>query len=325
MTFTNEKLQRNECPRATEEVVVEFSDVSKWYGPVIALSRISVKFGRGITGLLGPNGAGKTTLIELMLGRLRPDRGSVRVLGCDPWRSRRVFHRVGYCPDTDGFYEAMSGHEFVYTMARLCGFSSAESRRRAADCLDLVGMEAHAARPISEYSKGMKQRIKLAAALVHDPELLVLDEPLNGLDPFARRQMMELLRRLGSRGLAIIVSSHILSEVEAMTNRIVLIHQGLILADGAISEIRALIANQPLTYRIETPEPRQLARELVQLEEIQSLALDEADRGQLIIRTSDALRLCQQLQRLAADGQYLIRAATPTDDSLEAVFRYLVK
>lgn len=299
-------------------------NLSKWYGQVLALHDISLRIEKGIVGLLGPNGAGKTTLLELAIGRLRPSRGTIRVMGEDPWKTPAIFSAVGYCPDTDGMYERMSGLDFVTLMAQLCGFSRAESRKRAIERLELVGMAQHCHRPASSYSKGMKQRVKLAAALVHDPRLLILDEPLNGLDPIARLEISKFLRELSDSGVSILLSSHILAEVESLTSHIVLIHRGKILAEGRISEIRALINNQPYTYRIESPAPRRLAAILVQLPAVESLTLN-GDAQSILVRTTDAVELCRVVQELVSTGEITVTSIAPTDESLEAVFQYLVK
>jgi ABC-2 type transport system ATP-binding protein len=304
-------------------VFVEFDAVSKWYGQVIALNKVSLRFLPGITGLLGPNGAGKTTMLDLIMGRIKPSQGVVRVFGCDPWKNSHAFERVGYCPDSEKCFEKMSAFTFVKTMGRLYGLGEAASRQKTWECLDLVGMTRDAYRAIATFSRGMRQRVKLAAALVNNPDLLILDEPLNGLDPIARFEIIALLRQLANKGVTIIVSSHILSEVESLTHRIVLIHCGNVLAEGEIQEIRGLIENQPLTYRIATPAPRAVARELIELECV--LSIKVVDESSLVVRTSDAPRLCAYLQERVAEGAFSITELCPLDDSLEAVFQYLVK
>ncbi|MGB9692853.1 MAG: ABC transporter ATP-binding protein [Candidatus Sumerlaeaceae bacterium] len=304
--------------------VIVCEKLSKWFGQVIALNNVSLEICSGIVGLLGPNGAGKTTLLELIIGRLRPSRGRVRVLGHDPWREPRLFYRLGYCPDTDGLYEKMSALEFVSLMGRLTGIEANESQKRARERLELVGLSPDLHQRIGEYSKGMRQRVKLAAALVHDPVLLVLDEPLNGLDPIARLKMIRLLRKLADDGLTILLSSHILAEVEALTSRIVLIHHGNILAEGQIEEIRSLIANQPYTYRIETTNPRALARALVTQPSIESVEFVSSNSA-IIVRTTEALALCKAIQEIVCAKQCEVKSVVPVDDSLEAVFQYLVK
>jgi len=311
-------------PANLDAPTIQCENLSRWFGQIIALSNVNLTIGRGIVGVLGPNGAGKTTLLELLMGRLRPSRGTVRVFGVNPWSTPAVFRHVGYCPDSDGVYDLMSALEFVSLMASLTGFSSGESKKRATQRLEMLGLGPHAQKPLGTFSKGMRQRARLAAALVHDPSLLVLDEPFNGLDPLARIEQSRVLRQLGAQGLTILVSSHILAEVEAMTSRIILIHHGNILAEGEISEIRALIDNQPYTYRVECDQPRQVAKQLVELASVESISFD-SDTSALIFRTLDAPGVCATLQNLAAQGRVRIHSLAPLDESLEAVFQYLIK
>ncbi len=306
------------------EPLITCENLSKWYGQVIALNNINLVISQGITGLLGPNGAGKTTLLELIMGRLKPSRGRVLVLGKDPWESPEIYRTIGYCPDSEGIYDAMSGLTFVKTMAELSGVAADASDEIARARLVQVGLGDDYHRPMGTYSKGMKQRVKLAAALVHNPALLILDEPLNGLDPLARYQFTHLLRQLGRDGLTILVSSHILAEVEAMTSRVILIHHGNLIAEGEIADIRALIENQPYTYRVECDLPRRLAQELIALEKVESVAIEDDARA-LIVRTTDANLLCRHIQKLAVQNELQIQSLAPVDESLEAVFQYLVR
>lgn len=315
---------RNRSQFENQDGAIVCHGVSKWYGQVIALNNISLEISAGIVGLLGPNGAGKTTLLELLTGRLRPSRGRVRVFGMDPWTQPQVFRRVGYCPDSDGVYEKMSALEFVSLLGRLSGLSAEESHKSAVARLDLVGLSRFTHQKVGTFSKGMKQRVKLAAALVHDPDLLVLDEPLNGLDPIARIKMIRVLRELAESGMVILLSSHILAEVEALTSHIILIHHGNILAEGKIEEIRALIANQPYTYRIQTDDPRSLARALVMVPAVESVEFD-LENSSLIVRTAEAAALCKAVQELVCKEGHMVTSLAPLDDSLEAVFQYLVK
>ena len=216
-------------------MILALKDVAKWYGPVIGLVDVSVEIEQGVTGLLGPNGAGKSTFLKLVAGQLRPSTGEVRVLGHDPFRTPAVFRKVGFSPEPDAFYEDMTGLGFVRFLTRLRGFSPSEAGRRAEEAVEQVGLTEAAHKRIGAYSKGMRQRIKLAQALAHDPEILILDDPLTGLDPVARRRIVELVRELGEQGRTILISSHVLHEVEAMTPRIVLLHQGRVLARLTIS------------------------------------------------------------------------------------------
>ena len=218
-------------------------------GPVIGVNDISCRIGPGITGLLGANGAGKTTLIKLASGQLRPSQGTVRIGGHDAW-STAAKHHLGYSPDVNSFYEEMTGREFVYTMARLHGFSRAEARERTGYVLEEVGMADRAGRRLAGCSHGMRQRIKLAQALVHDPWLLLLDEPLTGIDPGGRREINELLFRLAAQGKTILVSSHILVEIEQLANSILMMSRGRIIASGTLAEVRSLMQYRPLVVEI---------------------------------------------------------------------------
>jgi ABC-2 type transport system ATP-binding protein len=304
--------------------VIELREASKWYGDVIGVNQVTLGVRPGVTGLLGPNGAGKSTLMKLVTGQLKPGSGSVAVLGVSPWRSRALFRRVAFCPDTESFYEDMTGTEFVELMGRLSDFGAAESRRRAADRLELVGMGPHASRRIKGYSKGMRQRTKLAAALVHDPEVIILDEPLNGLDPLGRLEMLGLFRDLGSQGRTVVVSSHILHEIESLTQEIALIHRGRILAEGRIEEIRALIENQPLTLQVTSPAPRAVGAHLAGLGCVVSVQYED-DGHDLIVRTKAPESVYEALQSAVLEGRYAVQALAALDDNLDAVFQYLVR
>ncbi|HZU37533.1 MAG TPA: ABC transporter ATP-binding protein, partial [Gemmataceae bacterium] len=244
-----------------------FQHVSKWYGPVIGVNQVTLELRSGITGLVGTNGAGKSTLMRLATGHLRPDIGSVAVRGLDAWTAEAKRH-VGYCPDADAFYEDMSGRQFVQTMARFCGYTGRDAARRTDELLELVGMTGRAQRRLRGYSKGMRQRIKLAAALVHDPELLVLDEPLSGIDPIGRLEFLTLFRKLAERGKCLLVSSHELEELEKLTDHVAIMARGRIAAVGTIAQIRDLLDDQPLSVRIAGEDARELATALLAIEDV---------------------------------------------------------
>lgn len=303
--------------------VIDIQNASKWYGDVIGVNQITLSIGPGITGLLGPNGAGKSTLMKLITGQLRPGRGRVRVLGMNPWSEPPVFRRMGFCPDSESFYENMTGLEFVLVMGRLAGLDAGEGHRRAGECLERVGMGKHTGRRIKGYSKGMRQRTKLATALLHDPEVLILDEPLNGLDPVGRIEMLQLFRDLGREGKTLLVSSHILHEIESLTEQVTLIHRGRVLAEGKIEEIRALIENQPLTLQLITREPRMVAQHVAGIDGIASIAFSMPDR--LVIRSEKPEQLYEALQQGVVEKRYSVQELLALDDNLEAVFQYLVK
>lgn len=319
-----------------ETSTIALNGVSKWYGDVIGVNQITLSIGPGVTGLLGPNGAGKSTLMKLITGQLAPGRGTVEVLGESPWRNPQVFRKLGYCPDSDAFYEDMTGLQFVTVMARLSNFSAAEAKRQSIAQLERTGMAPAMHRRIRGYSKGMRQRTKLAAALLQDPQVIVLDEPLNGLDPMGRLQMLELFRALGKEGRTVVVSSHILHEIENLTRTIVLINHGRILAEGRIEEVRALIENQPLTLRIESSNPRRVGQSLAGLESVTSLQFAGGPESAgaesllttnnaIIVRTTRPETVYEALQADVLENHYAVDELTALDDNLEAVFQYLVK
>ncbi len=304
--------------------IIELEKVSRWYGEVIGVNDVDVQIPPGVTGLLGPNGAGKTTMIRMVTGQLRPSQGTVRVLGEPVWNNPGIYRRMGLCPDLDSFWESMSGLEFVTFAAKLAGFHAKEARERATRCIDRVRLSDASGRKVGGYSKGMRQRIKIAQAMVHDPELLVLDEPLTGLDPVGRRETIDLVRELGDQGRHILVSSHILHEVEAMTPRIVLIHRGRILAEGHVHDIRALIDKHPHHIEIRCDDPRALARELLHHEDVVRVSLN-GEPGQVLVETVKPDDFYARVPALALDAGIRIDRLTSPDDNLEAVFHYLVQ
>jgi ABC-2 type transport system ATP-binding protein len=276
----------------------------------------------GITGLVGHNGAGKSTLIKLLTGQLRPSLGQVQVRGRRAWSSAAKRH-IGYCPDVDAFYEEMSGRAFVRTMAKLHGFSGRISRERTEDVLAQVGMADRADRPLASYSKGMRQRIKLAQALVHDPDLLVLDEPLNGVDPVGRVELIRLFRELMARGKAILISSHHLDEMDTLANRILFICRGRILASGTLADVRATLDEHPMKLRITTPRARQLATRLFALDAVQAVELHRADELRLQVR--GAKDFFGPLADIVTQEGVDIERLQVIDASTEAVFDYLME
>lgn len=323
-------------PSEAAQPVAELFEASKWYGDVIGLNQVSLQIQPGITGLLGPNGAGKSTFLKLLTGQLRPSRGSVRVLGRDPWHDRDLFRYVGYCPDSEQLYEEMNGRAFVQLMGRLAGYSAAESRARAEVQLERVSMNDHAHRLIHGYSKGMRQRIRLAAALIHDPQLVILDEPLNGLDPMGRIEMLRIFRRLSGEGCSVIVSSHILHEIETLTRRMIMLHRGRVIAEGEISEIRALLDRQPLTLRLRAPRIREVAAAVIAMDSVTTVEFPSpaftngapAPAGAaeaVIVRTNAPEQVLQIIQQHASAGRFEIHSIEALDDNLDAIFHYLVQ
>jgi ABC-2 type transport system ATP-binding protein len=274
----------------------------------------------GIVGLLGPNGAGKSTLIKLITGLLRPSRGEVRVFGQHAFAATEARRRLGYCPEHDGLYDELTALEFVTALARLSGVPAGRARDAAARSLDQVGLAAAMNRRLRGFSKGMRQRTKLAQAMVHDPELILLDEPLTGVDPVARTQIQAQVRALGAGGKTVIVSSHVLHEIEALTEEIVVIHRGQILAEGNIYRIRQLIDRHPHRIRVECDRPRAFAGAVAQAEHISRLSFDE---GAIEIETRNPDRCYDLIADAAIEGGFAIRSLTSPDNNLSAVFSYL--
>ncbi|MGQ9524636.1 MAG: ABC transporter ATP-binding protein [Armatimonadota bacterium] len=303
--------------------MIELRNASRWYGQVIGLNDVTCSVGAGMTALLGPNGAGKSTLIKLVTGQLRPTTGTVTVAGQRPFANPRVYRRLGYVPETDGFYDDLTGREFVSLLASLSGLRSRELQKRVDSVLETVGMQYAAERKIGGYSKGMRQRIKVAQAIVHDPDVLVLDEPLNGLDPVARREMTDLMVGLAEQGKSVLVSSHILYEVEQMTRSILLLYKGRLLARGDVYHIRSLIDKHPHRVSIEASDPRALARDLANLQHVVSIRFSDGT-CRLEVETRDPDAFYSALPELADDGHQILGFESP-DNNLEAVFRYLTE
>ncbi len=303
--------------------IVQTENLSKWYGEVMGVNDVTLTIHPGITGLLGPNGAGKTTLLKLMTGQLKPNQGGITVLNQDVWNNYLLTQRVGYCPDIELAYQFMTGFEFISFFATLSGFETTEAESRCLKVLKTVDMLSAKDKPIASYSKGMRQRIKLAQALVHDPELLFLDEPLTGLDPIGRRHVMNLLLELAQQGISMIVSSHILYEIEAVTETILLIHQGRILAEGTISDIRELIDEHPHKVFLNADEPRRLAQVCLPFEDILSVTFGDG-AGDVIIETAKPDSFYARLPQILIENELNVSQLYSPDDNLSAVFKYLV-
>ena len=303
--------------------IVTAEHVSKWYGQVIGLNDVTVSVPPGITGLLGPNGAGKSTFMKLITGQLKPSKGSVKLLGEEIWANPGLYFRVGFCPEQDAFYERMTGFEWVAALVRLNGLSEKESNVAAERALTTVDLMDAAQKRIGAYSKGMRQRVKLAQALVHDPEVLILDEPLSGMDPLGRRKTIRMIRDWAKQGKSILVSSHILHEIESMTANILLINNGRILAEGNVHQIRDLIDEHPHTVYIRADDPRGLAREFLQRADVISMRFEP---GAVIVETGKPDEFYARLTELVAAGACgTVDELSSPDDNLQAVFKYLVK
>jgi ABC-2 type transport system ATP-binding protein len=294
--------------------------LSKWYGDVIAVQDVTLTLGPGITGLLGPNGAGKSTLLKLLVGQLRPSRGEVRLLGEPVLDHRATLRRLGYCPEHEGTYDELTAHELVALLTELHGFGRTEAARRAEAALDDVGLKDALHLRLGAASKGMRQRAKLAQALAHDPEVLFLDEPFTGCDPLSRARVIEVIRARASAGCSVVVSSHVLHEIEALTSTILLLHRGQVVAEGDVHAIRALIDRHPHQVRVECDRPRDLGRALFDLPHVRRIALESEA---VVIETDEPDQLYSALPAIAEAAGLALTSLTSPDDNLQAVFRYL--
>jgi len=299
---------------------VELAAVSRWYGNVVAVNEVSFAIGPGVTGLLGPNGAGKSTILHMVAGLLRPSTGAVRVDGRPTYGDPEVFRRVGLVPEREAVFPYLTGRQFVRLNADLQGVVDAGA---AADrAIATVELAAAADRLVATYSKGMRQRVKVAAALVHDPAVLVLDEPFNGMDPRQRLHMMDLLRALAGAGRTILFSSHILEEVERVAERVLVVVSGRLAASGDFREIRRLMTDRPHAFRLRTSDDRALAAALVARPTVAGIALED---GRLVVRATDYAAFTRELAGVARATGVSLLELIPADESLESVFAYLVR
>ncbi len=306
-------------PAFADQATVEAESLSKWFGQKVAVSDVSCSFGPGVTGLLGPNGAGKTTLLRLVCGLLEPSDGAVRVLGRNPRRDPSVYASMALVPEEDAVYGFLTARQFVRYAVTLSGHGGSADADAAIDAVELGDA---ADRPIAGFSKGMRQRAKVAAALVGDPRVLILDEPLNGTDPVQRARLIALFRKLGAAGHTVVVSSHVLAEVERMADRVLAVVDGKLAAAGDVAAIRRAMSHIPYRVRVEADEPRRLATALMGGDDVQSIAVT----GTVIhVETSDLSGLGRTLPAVAREIGVRIRLFEPEDESLESVFRYLVR
>jgi ABC-2 type transport system ATP-binding protein len=299
---------------------IELTGVSRWYGNVVAVNDITMTVGPGVTGLLGPNGAGKSTILHMIAGFLAPSKGTLTVEGAATWQNPEIYRKLGLVPERDSVYAFLTGEEFVRATAKLHKLPHVDSAVRKA--IDMTDMGEAEDRKISTYSKGMRQRIKVAAALVHDPEILLLDEPFNGMDPRQRLHMMDLLERLGAEGRVILFSSHILEEVEKLSGTIQVMVAGRLAASGDFRAIRRLMTSRPHVFHVRTSDDRGLAAALVGRP--YTTAVEFTDKNGLQVRTDDFGAFCAQIAGLTRDNGISLRELLPTDESLESVFGYLV-
>jgi ABC-2 type transport system ATP-binding protein len=293
---------------------------SKWYGPVLALNQATLTLSAPITGLIGPNGSGKSTLIKLATGQIAPSIGTVSVRGV-PAKSWQATRLVGYCPDHDAFYEDLSGRSFVYEMAKLFGYGSAEAKQRTERELHRVGMTDRADGILRGYSKGMRQRIKLAQALLHDPELLILDEPLSGIDPVGRRVMLELFRELAAGGKQLLISSHELEELEKITTNVAIMTRGRLAAVGTLDDIRHQLDDRPHTVRIDAPDSVTLAKHLLDLPGV--LGLERRDTG-VFVRVGALRAFSESFSQSVATYDWAVTRFEPLDDSAHSILGYVL-
>jgi ABC-2 type transport system ATP-binding protein len=306
---------------ATVEPGVVVDGVSKWFGPLVAVSDVSFEVGPGVTALLGPNGAGKSTMLRMLCGLARPSRGTVRVLGRDPREDTGVTRLIGLVPQQETVFEPLTARGLVRLTATLHGLGDPDAA--AARALGTVGLDPSDDRRLPTYSKGMRQRAKVAQAIVHDPAVLVLDEPLTGLDPRQRGDMIALFRQLGGEGRCVIVSSHVLDEVERLGSRVLVMSQGRLAAAGDFRELRALMDDRPLRVRVRTDRPRRLGSALLDAGTAVGIRLDGKDA--LEVDTADARALARLIAPLAREHDARLLEVRPLDDDLEGVFRYVVQ
>ncbi len=303
--------------------MVETKSLSRWYGNVLGLSDVSIQIEQGISGILGPNGAGKSTFLKLLTGQIKPNIGFVRIKGKKIWNNYALLSEIGFCPEQDAFYEEMTGWQFLTSLLKLYHFSKSKIETQAQKALEVVELTNDKDRVIRSYSRGMRQRIKFAQAIAHDPEILILDEPLNGLDPLARRKVIRLIKSYEKEGKTIIVSSHVLPEIEAMTNRVILIHQGKIFAEGDIHYIRDLIEDHPHIISVKCNKPRELASKFINEDYVLKVNFG-LTQDSLLVETNNRDKFFSLLPSLLVEGKIEVEEITSPDDNLQAVFDYLV-
>ncbi len=302
---------------------IVFQNVSKFYGEVLGINRVNLSIPAGITSLVGPNGSGKTTLLNLMTGLLQPSQGSISVLGISPTEPGQLFRRAGYCSQFDSFPRRLTGYQFIYGFLRIHGFGHPKADELTWQSLRQVKLEEAARRKVAGYSKGMRQRVKLAQAIAHQPDILILDEPLNGLDPLARAEMISLFQQLASSGLHVVISSHILHEVDLISDQVVLLDSGYVVAEGAIRGVRDEVKEHPAQILVRCDRPSQVAARLFQEDHIVEASLHEDQRG-LLIRTRDSNRFYACLNRVVLEDQVQIETVAPADEDVESVYQYLI-
>src|SRR3989454_2623913 len=307
----------------TPEQMIIFDDVSKFYGEILGVNRINLEIAQGITSLVGPNGAGKSTLMNLMTGLLRPTRGRISILGIPTDRPEQLFRKLGYCTQFDSFPRGLTGREFIRAFLLVHGFDRRKADEFTITALERVDLLEAADRKVAAYSKGMRQRVRLAQAIAHQPSVLILDEPLNGLDPMVRAETIALFRKLSADGLHLIISSHILHEVDMMSDCVVLLNNGYVVAEGNVHGVRDEMQEHPMQILIRCDQPSKLAARVFDKDHVVEARLHD-DRLGLFVKTRDADRFYLLLNQVVAEGEINIESVAPVDDDLSAVYQYLI-
>jgi len=302
---------------------IVFQDVSKFYGEVLGVNRVNLSLPAGVTSLVGPNGSGKTTLMNLMTGLVQPTQGQIAVLGMSPSDPEEFFRHVGYCTQFDSFPKGVTGYEFINQLLRLRGLSSQEAHRLTVEAIERTGMSSAAHRRVAGYSKGMRQRIRLAQAIAHHPTVLVLDEPLNGLDPMARAESIALFEALGREGLHVVISSHVLHEVDKISDQVVLMSYGYVIAEGQIHGVRSEVKEHPMQILVRCAAPGLLASRLFSQDHVVEAKLNQDGKG-VLVRTRDAEQFYLLLNRIIVEEQIDLQAVAPADDDVNSVYQYLI-
>ena len=311
------------APPTSADSMIVFEDVSKFYGEVLGVNRVNLRIAPGITSLVGPNGSGKTTLMNLMTGLLRPTSGRISVLGTSPHEPETMFHKLGYCSQFDSFPRGATAREFIQFYLRVHGYTKQETAELTYNALERVSMLDAADRKISAFSKGMRQRVRLAQSIAHNPSVLVLDEPLNGLDPMARAEIIRLFRGLADEGMYLIISSHILHEVDMMSDGVVLLHNGYVVAEGEVEGVRDEIDEHPIQILIRCDRPQMLAARLFEQEHTVEARIND-DRKGLFVKTRRPDDFYLLLNKLITEYNLQIESVAPVDDDLNAVYQYLI-
>jgi ABC-2 type transport system ATP-binding protein len=302
---------------------IVFDDVSKFYGEVLGVNRVNLSLPPGVTSLVGPNGSGKTTLMNLMTGLVRPTQGSISVLGLTPDQPEEFFRHVGYCTQFDSFPKGVTGYQFINQFLRLRGLTPNDAHRLTVEAISRVSMGEAAHRKVAAYSKGMRQRIRLAQAIAHHPTVLVLDEPLNGLDPMARAESIALFEALGKEGMHVVLSSHVLHEVDKISDQVVLMSYGYVVAEGRITSVRSEVTEHPIQILVRCDAPNLLASRLFSQDHVVEAKLNRDGQG-VLVRTLDANQFYMLLNRIIAEEEINLQAVSPADDDVNSVYRYLI-